>query len=327
MKKFFLRVFAHEQGLKDAARELLAGQHRHDVLEKAVRVLERDPKDDSVGFNGFPNILGKMELDGAFMDGNTRMLGAVAAVEHYLPVRVARKLMEEGMHTFLVGAGAEMFAREVGLKRDITLSPLQRKKWEKEVKPLLKKHDGRLMDVVRKLADFEKMRHRDAKARNFDTTVMIASDGTGMSAAASTSGWPYKYPGRVGDTPVTGAGLYVDSRYGGAACIYTGEMSMRGAVARFMVDQLANDKTPRQAVHAAIKDLAALQGGLLRTLALHAIDAKGRAHAAVINADQDVRYSYWVQGMKEPEFRAVESVDVPALHGGTRKKTWRHLAR
>jgi Asparaginase len=79
-KKFFLRVSFLEQGLDRAQADLLAGKHRHDVLEEAIRALELDPADDSVGRGGFPNVLGKMELDAAFMDGDTRNLGAVAGV-------------------------------------------------------------------------------------------------------------------------------------------------------------------------------------------------------------------------------------------------------
>jgi isoaspartyl peptidase/L-asparaginase-like protein (Ntn-hydrolase superfamily) len=126
MRKFFLRVSNKEQGLEKAARELCAGRGRDDVLEEAVRILEEDAADDSLGFGGFPNLLGVMELDGAFMDGDSRNVGAVAGVTNFLPVGVARRLMKHGLHTFLLGSGAEIFARESGLESEPTLSKAQR---------------------------------------------------------------------------------------------------------------------------------------------------------------------------------------------------------
>ena len=318
MKKFFLRVFQWQQGLEQAAKELLAGEYRHDVLERGIRTLELDPEDDTVGYGGFPNILGKMELDAAFMDGNTRMLGAVAAVENFLPVRIARRVMEEGLHTLMVGAGAELFANECGLKKELTFSEQQREKWEREIRPLVESRGKQpLIEIVRELAKFKK--------ENFDTTVMLACDGNGLSAAASTSGWPYKFPGRVGDTPLAGAGVYVDSRYGGAACTYTGEMSMRAATARYVVTQLENGKSVREAVHSAIKDISELKEGLLRTLTIHAVNREGDAHVATVNADKPVHYCFWREDMSKPDCRIAEPVDVPALHGGRPHVRWRHL--
>jgi isoaspartyl peptidase/L-asparaginase-like protein (Ntn-hydrolase superfamily) len=194
-KKFFLRVFDREQGLDQAVSGLLGGRHRHDVLEQAIRALELDPADDSVGYGAFPNILGEMELDASFMNGDSRQLGAVARVKNFLPISIARRLMERELHTLLVGAGAEIFARECGLLPEPVLTDHQRQEWERRVKPQLESKDRQpLYEIVKKLVDLDE--------KNFDTTIMIAHDGNGMSAAASTAGWPYKYPGRVGDTPV-----------------------------------------------------------------------------------------------------------------------------
>jgi N4-(beta-N-acetylglucosaminyl)-L-asparaginase len=308
MKKFFLRVSYRAQGLDLAMRDLQSGMHRHDVLEQAVRALELDPADDSVGYGGFPNIHGAMELDGAFMDGNNRMLGAVAAVRHFLPVRIARCLMERGQHVLLVGEGAELFARDCGLKPEPTLSEAQRERWERDIKPLLAGFGNRpLIEIVGELAE-------PRKNENRDTTVMIASDGTGISAAASTSGWPYKFPGRVGDTPVAGAGLYVDSRYGGGACTHTGEMSMRAGTARYIVARMEQGDSPRQAVHAAVGDLAMLAGGALRSLVVHAIGRDGGAHVVAVNAARPIKYQYWCEGMPEPECREAEPLEAQWSH-------------
>jgi L-asparaginase / beta-aspartyl-peptidase len=303
MRKFFLRVSDKEQGLGKAAHDLCAGCGRDDVLEEAVRILEKDAADDSLGFGGFPNLLGVMELDGAFMDGDSRNVGAVAGLTNFLPVRVARRLMHQGLHTFLLGAGAEIFARESGLEAEPTLSEAQREKWEREVKPLVDKRGQKpLLDIVRQMTFPEE--------RNLDTTVMIASDGKGLSAAASTSGWPYKHPGRAGDTPIIGAGLYVDSRYGGSCCTHTGEMATRTSAARFVVAQMEIGKSSREAVHAAIENLSHLSGGLMRVLVIHAIDCNGNPHVAALNAKRPIFYQYWEEGLPKAERREAEGVSL-----------------
>src|SRR4029079_1329507 len=137
MRKFFLRAFEKEQGLEEAVRDLNKGRHRDDVIEEAIRALEQDPAEDTVGYGGYPNVLGIMELDAAFMDGNSRNCGAVAGVTNYLPVRIARRLMQRQLHTLLLGEGAEVFALECGLKPEPTLSNPQRELWERTIKPLL----------------------------------------------------------------------------------------------------------------------------------------------------------------------------------------------
>jgi L-asparaginase len=303
MRKFFLRVFEKEQGLEEAVRDLSTGRHRDDVLEDAVRALEQDPAEDTVGYGGYPNVLGIMELDAAFMDGDSRSCGTVAGVRNFLPVSVARRLMQQQLHTFLLGEGAEAFAYECGLKPEPTLSKAQRELWERTIKPLLNARGERsLMDIVRTIPS--------PKKRNLDTTVMIASDGRGLSAAASTSGWPYKHPGRVGDAPIIGAGLYVDSRYGGACCTYTGEMATRAGTARFVVAQMEAGKSPQAAAQAALDDLSYLRGGRLRELVIHAIDREGSAHVAAVNIDDTVVYQYWNEDQQQPERRVAEAISL-----------------
>jgi isoaspartyl peptidase/L-asparaginase-like protein (Ntn-hydrolase superfamily) len=303
MRKFFLRAFEKGQGPEKAAHDLRIGRNRDDVLEEAVRSLEQDPAEDTVGYGGYPNVLGIMELDAAFMDGNSRNCGAVAGVTNYLPVRIARQLMQRQLHTFLLGEGAEVFALECGLKPEPTLSNPQRELWERTIKPLLDARGERsLMDIV--------MMVPSPKKRNLDTTVMIASDGKGLSGAASTSGWPYKHPGRVGDAPIIGAGLYVDSRYGGACCTFTGEMSTRTGAARFVISQMEAGKPPQAAVQAALDDLSHLRGGRLRDLVIHAVDREGSAYVAAINTADSISYQYWNEDLQQPERRVADSISL-----------------
>jgi isoaspartyl peptidase/L-asparaginase-like protein (Ntn-hydrolase superfamily) len=305
MKKFFLRSFEREQGLDEAARDLRAGQNRDDVLERAVRTLELDASDDSLGFGGYPNLFGDMELDASFMDGDSRNCGAVIGMTNFLPIRVARRLMAQQVHTVLSGQGAELFARESGLQTEPTLSAHQREKWQREIKPLLDARGSKsLMEIVTQLPA--------PQNRNLDTTVMIASDGTGLSGAASTSGWPYKHPGRVGDTPIIGAGLYVDSLYGGCCCTHTGEMAIRTGAARHVVAKMAQGKSPGEAVLAAIEDVSRLRSGILRTFVIHAVDTDGNAHVAAFNASAPIYYQYWNEDLARPERREAEMIEVPS---------------
>jgi len=158
------------------------------------------------------------------------------------------------------------------------------------------------MDIVRTIPS--------PKKRNLDTTVMIAGDGNGLSGAASTSGWPYKHPGRLGDAPIIGAGLYVDSRYGGACCTYTGEMATRAGTARFIVVQMKAGKSVHGAVEAAIEDLSHLRGGHLRELVIHAADREGTAYVAAVNVQEPVFYQYWNEDLKQPEQRTADAVSL-----------------
>jgi L-asparaginase len=153
-----------------------------------------------------------------------------------------------------------------------------------------------MMELVRR-----RMAHPDDPHR--DTMVMIASDGNGISGASTTAGWDYKHPGRAGDTGIIGAGLYVDSRFGGACCTHTGEMATRAGTARYVVSQMEAGKSAETAVKAAIDDLATLRGGVLGPLVIYAINHEGTPHATIVNGTEPFSYQYWREGMKKPEVR------------------------
>lgn len=296
---FFLRNFEWPQGIADAAAQLTAGQKRADVLEKAIQTIEKDPAIDSVGRGGFPTLGGRMQLDAAFMDGNTRALGTIAALSGFLhPVSIARRLMETGLHTMLAGDGAEHFAMAQGFQRcpDL-LTAEQRIIWERNVSPKLPHANPRNEpDLVRALS-------APPAPQDRDTVVMIAADSEGLSCATSTSGWPYKLDGRVGDAPICGGGFYVDSRYGGCVCTYTGEMAMRAGTARYVVAQLERGASPQQAVIDGLMDATALRGGQIDALAVYAVNANGDDFAAQIGAPTPASYWYWRDGMKAPQLR------------------------
>jgi len=303
--KFILCNAVSADGIDEWIQRLVGGMHRHDVLEGCLRNIEQDEQVDSVGYGGIPNLLGQTELDASFMNGDDRAVGAVAAVTNFLPVRIARRLMEKGPHTLLVGGGAERFARDCGLADETTLSPAQQGRWEQKIKPRLKRHGSApLIDLVARSAA--------PAADAFDTVVMVVSDGQGISCASSTSGWPWKHPGRLGDAPIPGAGFYVDSRYGWCGCTHTGEMAMRAGTARHVVSQLEFGRTVGDAVENAIADLAALSGGLLGGLTVHAVDREGNARAVALNIPEAVHYWYWCEPMLRGERRTAEAVSLPA---------------
>ena len=142
-----------------------------------------------------------------------------------------------------------------------------------------------------------------------DTTVYLAGDASGnLSSGASTSGWAWKYPGRLGDTPIIGAGSYADARYGAAACTHTGEMTIRAGTARAIVMSLKMGLSLDDAVGEAIEDLATLETGLLGTVTIHAIDTEGGHKVVCYKPTEPITYWLWTPDMANPERRTAETV-------------------
>ncbi|HEY8596153.1 MAG TPA: N(4)-(beta-N-acetylglucosaminyl)-L-asparaginase [Devosiaceae bacterium] len=296
-------------GISASAAALRAGKPALDALEAGIRLVEADPKVRSVGRGGWPNILGQVELDAAVMDGTTLRTGAVGALAGYLhPVSVARAVMERLPHELLVGAGAARFAQEIGADRDSNLIADSARTWRELIKHEAGPHaidrldNMALIDLCRAAMDPERVR---------DTTVYLGRDAAGgLASATSTSGWAWKYPGRLGDSPIIGAGSYADSAYGAAACTHTGEMTIRAGTARSIVLYLKMGLSLRDAVDEAVKDLARLRGGMLAGVVIHAIDARGTARVVAVNCDGDIRYWIWTPDMQAPELRAAEHQEI-----------------
>src|SRR3989454_2390817 len=174
------------------------------------------------------------------MDGTTHRTGAVAALAGFLhPISVARAVMERPPHVFLVGEGAARFAREIGAKPAGNLTASTRKLWVERLRtagetPSSVRRRAKLLPVVRKTVKEER-----------GTVNFLALDRRGdVATAVTTSGWAYKYPGRVGDSPIIGAGNYSDSRYGAAACTGYGELAIRNVTAKTAVDRLHSGMPP-----------------------------------------------------------------------------------
>jgi len=204
-----------------------------DAVEAGARIPEDDPNNNSVGHYGLPDRDGKLTLDACIMDekGNC---GSVAFVQNYMHVvSIARAVMEKTPHVMLVGAGAEKFARDNGFKKEKLLT----KSAEASYKEWLKK------------ANYTP----DTKL-NHDTIGIIALDSNGaLSGACTTSGMAYKMHGRVGDSPIIGAGLFVDCDVGAATAIGFGEEMIRIAGSHTIVELMRQGRSPQQACEEAIK--------------------------------------------------------------------------
>jgi len=258
---------------------LSAGGTALDAVEAATREVERNPSDHTVGLGGYPNLVGEVELDASIMDGVTRRAGCVGALRGYVhAITVARAVLERLPHVLVVGDGAARLADEIGLVREETLTEEARDAWQRGV------------DTHAPTADPDHV----AGTVNF-----LAIDGAGgMASAVSTSGWAWKYPGRLGDSPVIGAGNYCDVRYGAAACTGFGELAIRSGTARRVVDGLERGESLTDACAGAIADVFDLDVPPER-LIMHsvAIDASGHHHAVTTDVGGSATYLVRQDGM------------------------------
>ncbi len=243
------------------------GHSALDALEPAVRAVEDLLDEQTVGRGGFPNALGEVELDAGVMDGRNRASGAVGALKGFRnPVSVAYAVMRRLPHVLLTGEGAARFAAEIGAEKAELLTDEMREKWQAWRVEFSFDPAQNLADAVYGGAD---------PKRSGGTTVYLAQDVNGdIAAVTSTSGWAWKYPGRLGDTPIAGAGFYADNRYGAAACTGMGEIAMRSGLARMTVALMQMGRTVEEAVREALADIG-YHGDQTSGITLYAIDAKG----------------------------------------------------
>ena len=207
-----------------------------DAVVRGVEVAERDPAIKSVGFGGYPNAEGEVEVDAAVMDGRTLGYGAVAGLRNIATATaVARRVMEKTDHVLLVGNGALKFARAQGFEECLMLTEQGREAWEKW-----------------------KRERTGAPADAHDTIGMIALDQHGdLAAACTTSGAAFKLPGRVGDSPLIGSGLYADNDAGAAAATGRGEEIVRTCGSFAVVEHMRQGKSPQEACEAVVQHLIA----------------------------------------------------------------------
>ena len=204
-----------------------------DAVEAGARVPEGDPKESSVGLGGLPDRDGRVTLDSCIMDEFANC-GAVACLEHIVhPVSVARKVMEKTPHVFLVGEGALKFALDQGFKKEKLLTKESEKAWKEWLKT----------------AKYKPV----ANIENHDTIGIVAVDTKqNLSGACTTSGMAYKMHGRVGDSPIIGAALFVDNEIGAATSTGVGEEVIRIVGSHLVVELMRQGNSPQQACELAV---------------------------------------------------------------------------
>jgi N4-(beta-N-acetylglucosaminyl)-L-asparaginase len=235
-----------------AMEQLKAGARPLDAVVAGVRVVEDDPNDDSVGYGGLPNEAGVVELDASVMDGPSGLSGAVAALQGIKnPSMVARLVLEETDHALIVGAGALAFARAHGFKEQDLLTERSRQMWL-YWRQSHSKHDdwlpGRsIPEEIRRIID-------DEYLRPTGTINCGAVDANGdLAGCTTTSGLAFKIPGRVGDSPIVGAGLYVDNAWGAAGSTGRGEANIITNGSHVVVESLRQGMHPKDACLAACR--------------------------------------------------------------------------
>jgi N4-(beta-N-acetylglucosaminyl)-L-asparaginase len=225
-----------------------------DVVEAVIasaNVVELDPNDDSVGYGGIPNEAGTVQLDACVMHGPTHNCGAVACLEGIkTPSKIARLVMERSDHILMVGQGAQRFAVAHGYRVENLLTEKARLTWLKW-KENLSRDDDWLppQDGI----------YRDSKGRKHGTINVLGVDAKGnLGGVTTTSGLWFKIPGRVGDSPIIGAGLYVDNDIGAAGATGRGEEVIRTCGSFYTVQMMGQGMTPTQACLAACKKIVAI---------------------------------------------------------------------
>ncbi len=275
-------------GIEGAAKQLEEGGRADDAVEAAIREVEDFPYFKSVGYGGLPNEQMVVELDAAFMDGNTLSFGAVGALHDFAnPVSVARALAADDANNLLVGEGADLFAERAGFERKAMLTDrakvFYRKRLAEDEK---RRQEGAALELGEPEAEQEAARGAGIASapRGHDTVGAVCLDEQGlMTCATSTSGLFMKRPGRVGDSPIPGAGFYVDSEAGGAASTGLGEDVMKGCLAYEIVRLMGEGLHPQAAceqVVSAFSDKLTRRRGKAGDISFVAMDRAGRWGAA-----------------------------------------------
>jgi L-asparaginase/N4-(beta-N-acetylglucosaminyl)-L-asparaginase len=231
-----ISTWRHGLAANQAAWKVLSqGGRALDAVEAGVRESESDPNVSSVGLGGLPDASGQVTLDACIMDENGDC-GSVAYLKDIEnPISVARLVMEKTPHVMMVGEGAKRFALANGMKEKKLLTPSARAEWEKW-----------------KSDHPDAIKHLEINVENHDTIGLVAIDAEGnLSGACTTSGLAWKLPGRVGDSPIIGAGLYVDNEVGAASATGVGEAVIRAVGSFLVVELMRQGNSPQDACRLA----------------------------------------------------------------------------
>lgn len=220
----------NRRATEESMKVLLGGGSALDAVEAGAKIPEGDPNDTSVGYGGYPDREGRVTLDACIMDekGNAGSVTYLQHIKH--PISVARRVMEKTPHVMLSGEGALQFALAEGFIKEKLLTDHAAKIWKEWLEE-----------------------HRD-QSGNHDTIGILAIDQNGdLCGACSTSGLAFKMPGRVGDSPIIGAGMYVDNEIGGACATGVGELVMKIVGSFMIVELMRQGNTPQEACQKAVE--------------------------------------------------------------------------
>ena len=281
---------------------LKAGGDTLDAVIAGVNLVEDDPNDDSVGYGGLPNEECEVELDSCVMHGPSRRAGAVANLHNIKnPSKVAKVVLERTDHILIVGEGALKFALKQGFKQQDLLTESSRKLWLKWKEELNDKDNwgpswhktARAKQISQGNQTPQEIawnNYAEERLRNRPTGTIncLAVDANGdISGVTTTSGLAWKIPGRVGDSPLIGCGLYVDNEVGAAGSTGRGEECIYINGAHTIVEMMRQGKTPTEAAMEAVKRVAARYGNNLEELSsislnFYAINKKGEYGGACL---------------------------------------------
>lgn len=278
-----------------AAWEVLKkGGRALDAVEAGAKIPEADPEDQSVGLGGLPDRDGRVTLDACIMD-NLGNCGSVMCLEHIIhAISVARLVMEKTPHVQLVGEGALRFALSQGFKKENLLTPSSEKAWREWLKT--SKYDPMISveNINEKIKNRNNIDQTPGGINNHDTIGMVAMDMAGqLSGACTTSGMAYKMHGRVGDSPIIGAGLFVDNEVGAATATGVGEEVVRICGAHSIVELMRQGLTPAKACKEAVQRMVRKNAERAKTLQVGflCINKKGEVGAYALQKN----FSYVVQ--------------------------------
>jgi isoaspartyl peptidase/L-asparaginase-like protein (Ntn-hydrolase superfamily) len=274
----FLSTWVWGKAANERAAEVFkSGGSLLDAVEKGINIPENDPNVTTVGYGGLPNAEGVVELDAAIMDGTLHRAGSVCNL-HMIknPISVARLVMEKTRHTTLAGEGAFRFALKMGFEPQTLLTPQSLQKWQ----------------------EWKADPHHKTfwlSPDNHDTIGMVGTDGKGhVVAGCSTSGLAFKIPGRVGDSPLIGCGVYADDNVGAASATGDGDLMTNYCTSISIVHLIARGASPQDACVELLRHMVKTDSQNRDSeVAVIALNSRGEIGAASMNDRFHLKYAHW----------------------------------